>query len=399
MLKKILFGVTILLVIVLISYYLYFNYLKKPSEVSSFLYNPFENIQIVESPLEQVPPECLDFETKEFAFYLEEPSDFKPNNKFGLYIYAERQDFFEKAAELVNSNGGSWGYVLIPFNVRDRDSTRWKRVFEDLNRLKLIPVIQLWDVDLEKYESQTRGAAKFLDSFDWPIKQRYISVYNEVNDRRFWYGKIDPVGYAQILEFTIKTFKDRDKDFFMMNGAFNVSASNTPETVDSFYFMMKMNEAVPGIFNKLDGWAAHPYPQPNFSGNPLSKGRWSIRAYEDELNFLKSRLGVKKDLPVFITETGWAHSEGEKFERSFLSEDKVAENYKIAFEKVWLKDDRVRAVMPFTIKYNPPFDHFSWVKSDYVSTYKQFDVIKDLPKIAGTPPALIKGSIKIPKCN
>lgn len=160
-----------------------------------------------------------------------------------------------------------------------------------------------------------------------------------------------------------------------------------------------MNEAVPGIFNKLDGWAAHPYPQPNFSGNPLSKGRWSIRAYEDELNFLKSRLGEKKDLPVFITETGWAHSEGEKFDRSFLSEDKVAENYKIAFEKVWLKDDRVRAVMPFTIKYNPPFDHFSWVKSDYVSTYKQFDVIKDFQKISGTPPALIKGSIKIPRCN
>jgi hypothetical protein len=394
MFKKILLGATILFTAVSISYYFYFKDLNKPISIDEFPYNPFENIAFEPEKLE-----CIEFETKEFAFYLEEPKDFKQNNKFGLYIYAERQDFFEKAAELVNSNGGSWGYVLIPYNVKDRDSQRWKRVFEDLNRLKLIPVIQLWDVDPENYENQTRKAAKFLDSFDWPIKQRYISVYNEVNDKRFWYGKIDPAGYARILEFTIKTFKEADEDFMMMNGAFNVSATNNHETVDSFYYMQKMNEAIPGIFNKLDAWAAHPYPQPNFSGNPLSKGRWSIRAYEDELNFLKKNLGLKKELPVFITETGWAHREGVKEDRSFLSEEKVAENYKIAFEKVWLKDDRVRAVMPFTIKYNPPFDHFSWIKDDYKSTYKQFDVIKSLPKVSGKPPSLVKGSIKVPKCN
>lgn len=394
MLKKIVIGVLLLTVIISLSYFFYSKDLYKPLIINEFPYNPFENVLIVSE--EAV---CTEFETKEFAFYLDEPKDFKQNNKFGLYIYAERQDFFEKAAELVNSNGGSWGYVLIPYNVKDRDYQRWKRVFEDLNRLKLIPVIQLWDVDPENFENQTRKAAKFLDSFDWPIKQRYISVYNEVNDKRFWYGKIDPAGYARILEFTIKTFKEADEDFMIMNGAFNVSAINNHETVDSFYYMQKMNEAIPGIFNKLDAWAAHSYPQPNFSGNPLAKGRWSIRAYEDELNYLKKNLGVKKDLPVFITETGWAHREGTKEDRSFLSEERVAENYKIAYEHVWLKDERVRAVMPFTIKYNAPFDHFSWIKDDYQSTYRQFDVIKNLPKISGTPPALIKGSLKVPKCN
>ena len=185
----------------------------------------------------------------------------------------------------------------------------------------------------------------------------------------------------------------------MMNGAFNVSASNTHETIDSFYYMQKMNEEIPGIFNKLDAWAAHPYPQPNFSGNPLSKGRWGIRAYEDELNFLKNKLGVTKELPVFITETGWAHREGKIEDKSFLTESQVAENYKIAYEEVWLKDERVRAVMPFTIKYNPPFDHFSWIKEDYESTYKQFETVKSIPKIAGNPPSLIKGSLKIPNCK
>ena len=118
-----------------------------------------------------------------------------------------------------------------------------------------------------------------------------------------------------------------------------------------------------------------------------------------QLNYLKSDLGVKKDLPVFITETGWAHKENVGVDKNFLSEEVVAEYYKYSFEQIWLKDPKVRAVMPFTIKYNSPFDHFSWIKEDYKSTYKQFDVIKSLSKIAGAPPKLIKGSYKIAKCD
>jgi len=394
MLRKILEIFLTILGLLVVGYFLYLYFDRSNNEITRTLYDPFQNVTF---PSAEVV--CDKYETKEFAFYLDEPFDFKQNNKYGLYIYAERQDFFERAAELVNSNGGEWGYVLIPYNVKDRDSTKWSRVFADLNRLKLIPVIQLWDVDLEKYESQTKKAASFLGNFDWPIKPRYISVYNEVNDKRFWYGKIDPKGYAQILDYTIDTFKEESSDFVMMNGAFNVSAGNTRDTVDSFYYMKKMNEAVPGIFEKLDAWAAHPYPQPNFSGHPLSSGRWSIRAYEDELNYLKNNLGLKKDLPVFITETGWAHKENAGTDRNFLSEEIVAEYYKYAFEQIWLKDPKVRAVMPFTIKYNSPFDHFSWIKEDYKSTYKQFDVIKSLSKIAGSPPKLIKGSYKIAKCD
>ena len=394
MLRKILEISLTFIGLLVIGYFLYLYFDTTSNEITRTLYNPFQNVTFPSAEIV-----CDKYETEEFAFYLDEPFDFKQNNKYGLYIYAERQDFFERAAELVNSNGGEWGYVLIPYNVKDRDSTKWSRVFDDLNRLKLIPVIQLWDVDLEKYESQTKKAASFLGNFDWPIKPRYISVYNEVNDKRFWYGKIDPKGYAQILDYTIDTFKEENEDFVMMNGAFNVSAGNTRDTVDSFYYMKKMNEAVPGIFEKLDAWAAHPYPQPNFSGHPLSTGRWSIRAYEDELNYLKSDLGVKKDLPVFITETGWAHKENAGTDRNFLSEEIVAEYYKYTFEQIWLKDPKVRAVMPFTIKYNSPFDHFSWIKEDYKSTYKQFDVIKSLSKIAGNPPKLIKGSYKIAKCD
>jgi len=341
---------------------------------------------------------CVNQQKVEYISYEETPPLWEKNNKFGLYIYAEEPQLFEVAQKLVNSQGGEWGYVLIPYNVKDRDPDKWTRVFEQLANKKLIPIIQLWDIDLEDYKSQTKKAAQFLDSFIWPIKYRYISVYNEPNDARFWYGQVDPENYAEILDFTIKTFKELNPDFFMINGAFNASAPSDDRHMDEFEYMSKMNEKAPGIFGRLDGWASHPYPQPNFSGSPNDSGRWSIKAYENELNFLKNQLGVNKDLPVFITETGWAHAEGAVYNSSYLPVKEVAQDFEIAFENVWLKDDRVRAVTPFTVRYNPPFDHFSWVNSDNVP-YWHYDYIKSLKKVAGEPPHLKTNIIEVGGCN
>jgi hypothetical protein len=175
----------------------------------------------------------------------------------------------------------------------------------------------------------------------------------------------------------------------MINGAFNATTSSDDLHMDEFDYMEKMNKKVPGIFEKLDGWASHSYPQPNFSGDPNTVGRSGIRAYEEELKFLKENLKVNKELPVFITETGWAHAEGNVYNPSYLPEKDVTENLKTAYEKYWLKDTRVRAVTPFTIKYNPPFDHFSWVNEDNVP-YLHYEVIKSLPKVKGEPPYLMK---------
>ena len=340
---------------------------------------------------------CTTIQNIEYVYYSHDDPLWEPNNKFGLYIYAEEKDFFEIAQKLVNSNGGEWGYVLIPYSVKDYDTKKWARVFDQLINKRLIPVIQLWNVDIGKYQEETRKAAEFLNKFIWPIKFRYISVYNEPNDNKFWYNKADATEYARILDYTIRVFKEVNQDFFMLNGALNVSAAGDGKSTDSFVFMKKMNEAVPGIFEKIDGWASHPYPQPNFSGNPYSTGRWSIRAYEDELEFLKEDLGVKKELPVFITETGWAHAEGENYNSSYLPVNKIAEYFEIAFEEIWLEDDRVRAVMPFTVRYDPPFDHFSWINSDKVSYY-HYDVVKKMEKVEGKPPVLSTGNVDIYNC-
>lgn len=338
---------------------------------------------------------CKTYEELEYFSY--DTTLWDKNNKFGLYVYAESANFFEIAQELVNSNGGDWGYVLIPFNVKDTDYDKWERVFEQLRNKHLIPVIQLWDIDTDEYEEQTMAAAKFLNSFIWPIQERYVSAYNEMNSASFWYGYVDAKEYARILDFTIDFFKSVNSNFFMLNGAFNTSAPTDADHLDALAYMYEMDQEVDGIFDKLDGWASHSYPQPNFTGSPYAEGRWSIRAYADELEYLEDILEVEKELPVFITETGWAHAEGNTYNPVYLNAEQVAENFEIAFEEVWLQDGRVRAVMPFTIKYDAPFDHFSWINPDNVA-YKQYDVVKAIPKVAGNPPQLVSQKVKVSGC-
>ncbi|PIS23309.1 hypothetical protein COT49_00470 [candidate division WWE3 bacterium CG08_land_8_20_14_0_20_40_13] len=309
------------------------------------------------------------------------------NNKFGLYIYAE-VDYVEYAGDMVNSNGGDWGYVLLPINVKDYEASKWTKIFELLNQKHLIPIIQLWDLTKKEQEEQIAQSAYFLNSLPWPTKNRYISVYNEVNDDRFWRGKADPIAYAEILSATIDSFKRVNPNFFMLNGAFNASARSGPGYIDEEEFLLKMDKAVPGIFKKLDGWASHPYPQPEYRGSPYSSGRDSIKAYEWELALLAKHFNVK-DPPIFITETGWAHKEGEDENTKYFSKETVAEFYKIAFREIWLPDQRIVAVAPFTIKYPAPNDHFSFLDKDE-KPYPQYKVLQEIEKIPGLPPFVLE---------
>jgi hypothetical protein len=393
---KIKFLVKLVVSLVLLSLIVYLIYLtvlfmfSRPVDYSEMIYNPVELLD----PEEKIS-ECTIDSSISFVKYSEETWD--KNNKYGMYVYAENKDFIKLGEKFVNSNDGEWGYLLFPYNIKDRDFQKWNYVFTFLKENKVIPIIQLWDVDPDNFENDTKNAAAFLDQFVWPIKPRYISVYNETNDAKFWRGKVDPENYAKVLDFTIETFKSKNKDFFMMNGAFNVSAPTNDQYLNAFTYMRRMNSHIPGIFNKLDGWASHPYPQPNFSESPKDTGVWSIRAYEDELSFLQQELNLTKDLPVFITETGWAHAEGENYNSSFLPVKNVAEYYKYAFENVWLPDDRVRAVIPFTIWFDPPFDHFAFLNKDKVPYY-HYEYLKKLDKVEGNPPRLLEVSQKSLRC-
>lgn len=324
-----------------------------------------------------------------------------PNNKFGIHIISPTQEESSPAAEMVN-HLGDWGYVTLVIEQGDKDRGKWQSFFNDLRRKHLIPLVRLatkpeGDAWKKPEEEQEQAWVEFLNSLVWPTKNRYVIIYNEPNHGREWGGKADPEEYARILDKTITALKNRNQDFFILNAGLDASAPQEPPLyMDALGFMQRMDRAVPGIFNKLDGWVSHSYPNPGFSGSPKAKGRGTIRNYLWEKAVLRG-LGVSKDLPVFITETGWMHSEGRSVRQNYLSPEKVSEYFSQAFREAW-NDPKIVAVTPFLLTYpQPPFDHFSFKRigqrkkegevlgtqsSEY---HPQYSAIREMSKIAGRP--------------
>ncbi len=224
-----------------------------------------------------------------------------------------------------------------------------------------------------------------MDRLNWPTKNRYVIIYNEPNHAAEWGGQVDAKLYAEILDKTITALKNKNRDFFVLNAGFDASAPyQPPNYLDELTFMQQINEAVPGIFEKLDGWVSHSYPNPEFVGSPDAFGRGTVRTYLWEAQQLKN-LGVTKNLPVFITETGWKHAEGINFSPRFPDADTLSNYYTNAFENAWSVGSIV-AVTPFLLSYQElPFDHFSFKKING-PFYAFYNTIQNLPKPAGKPP-------------
>lgn len=324
-----------------------------------------------------------------------------PNNKYGVYSY-RNPELINLTFELVNSNGGDWGWILIPMNIKDKDKDGWNIFFNLCKEKHLIPIIQLvLDGGYVPTEKDINEVADFLNTLNWPTKNRFVTAFNEVNAAEYWGNKIDPEGHAVILNYYIEAMRARSGDFFILNGAYNASARTgkvltnlgvQTEYLDETVFLERMNNKVGGIFKKLDGWAVHTYPQPEYQGKPLDrtiageadweKGRNTMSSYKWELGILKTKFGV--DPPIFITEMGWPHKEGTKPRPEWYDQNTVAEYYKIVFRDLLVPDNRVAAVIPFGIKVDQ-LDNFSFVGKDG-TRYPQFDAIKSLPKIKGSPP-------------
>ena len=49
----------------------------------------------------------------------------------------------EAAAKLVNSNGGDWGYVIIPIQAGDMSKAKWQQFMDDAKGRHVIPVLRL----------------------------------------------------------------------------------------------------------------------------------------------------------------------------------------------------------------------------------------------------------------
>ncbi len=325
-----------------------------------------------------------------------------PNNKFGIHLISSTVDESSPASQLVNSSGGDWGYVTVLVRSSDRNHDMWQEFFNDLRRRHLIPLVRLatqaegnhWK---RPYEGEEQAWADFLDSLVWPTKNRYVIIYNEPNQGQEWAGSVDPVSYAKVLDKTITTLKAKNSDFFVLNAGLDASAPPKPPAYqDEVTYLQQMDQAVPGIFNKLDGWVSHSYPNPGFAGSPDDQGKGTVRTWAWEQQQLRN-LGLTKILPIFITETGWKHSEGVNYDKSLPTSEVVAGYYKQAFQTAW-NTERIVAVTPFLLDYQTaPFDHFSFkkltgeVQNNKVlgvqdpPYYAPYQTLTAMSKIAGQP--------------
>ncbi len=317
-----------------------------------------------------------------------------PNNKIGMYVHNIAKDI-KDSAKLINSNGGKWGYVLLTMNIDDRNKSGLQELLDAAKSSSLIPILQISNNSICKVDKMDfEGLAKMLNGLKWPSTHRYISIFNEMNAKDYWCQRIAPNEYAQALNKAINAFKGKSSNFFIMPGAFNSSARTQDRYMSEDSYLIGMNNAVPGIFNKIDGWSTHAYPHPNFSGDinnlPSHYGaRDTINNYTWERALLKNNFGVGA-LPTFITETGWLHKEGQNgcvqySQNNLLSAITVSSRFKDAYTNYWLSDPTIVAITPFIFRSKDPCaSGFAWQKPDG-SWYPQAEMLMAIPKTAGTP--------------
>jgi hypothetical protein len=332
------------------------------------------------------------------AFAIEDPLA-RPNNKIGIHILSESE--LPQAAKLVNSNGGDWGYVTIPLSIQDMNLVKWQKFMTTAKKQHVIPIVRLVTnphplntrVWRKPTENDIKAFASFLSMLEWPTKNRYIIVFNEVNRGNEWGGAANPTEYAQLLSVAVTVFKAKSPDFFIISAGLDNAAPNKGVIyMNQYDYMTQMNSALPGIFNQIDGLSSHSYPNPAFAQPPDATSLMGIGSFQHERALTKSLSG--KELPMFITETGWS--------TDVVSDDKIVQYYQQTFDTIW-NDPNIVAVTPFLLDARGgPFQKFSFLTATGEAT-KQYDLIKNLPKTAGDPELTVKvlaaetSTVKAPK--
>ncbi|MBI5044343.1 MAG: hypothetical protein HZC02_00225 [Candidatus Levybacteria bacterium] len=313
------------------------------------------------------------------ALALEDPLSV-PNNKIGIHILFTTE--LDDAAQLVNGNNGDWGYVLIPIQSGDKDLKKWQEFMDKAKEKHLIPIIRLategdyfnTHVWRKPDETDILDFANFLNSLEWPTKNRYVIVFNEVNRGDEWGGEANPAEYAQLLSYAVTVFKSINQDFFMISSGMDNAAPNQGSTyINQYSFFDRMNGEVPGIFNQVDGLASHSYPNPGFSQPPSVVSSSSIVSFYFERKFIQKM--SSKSHPIFITETGWSNEK--------ISDKDRASYYMDALSNAW-SDKGIVAITPFILRASGPFAKFSFMTEDGNPT-EQYQAIKNMIKIKGQP--------------
>lgn len=277
-----------------------------------------------------------------------------------LGIHILHPDEVEQAKQLLSRNDDKDQFITIPLSLNDLEKQKeWQRFFDKCHSLKLRPIVRLvtrfegnaWKVPNRK---DVLAYARFLSSLEWHRPELTIILFNEPNHMGEWGNSLQPEQFAQISAFAADWFHTEFKQYTVLPAGMDLAAPTGATTMEAFTFLqraLKENNYV----EKMDGWTSHSYPNPGFSSSPKRTDKMGLRGYQHELAFLTSY--TKKELPVYITETGWDQREvGGKALQAYYLE---------AFEKIWGKDNRIVAVTPFLLQGAPGnFAPFSFMDKD-----------------------------------
>lgn len=317
------------------------------------------------------------------------------DNNFGLHL-TQTSDI-HSATKIINSSNGDWGWTTIVIRTDQLDYNTWQDFFNNCRKYHIIPILRLASTMENNYWkrpsfSDIDNLANFLNTLNWPTKNQHIIVFNEINHAQEWGGEVDIKNFTDILIYTSKKFKSLNSNFIILSPGLDLAApENLPQFKSAQNVYKEIIDYQPEYFENIDGISSHSYPNYGFIGTPKDTGQHSIQGYKWELDFLKKN-NINKNFPIFITETGWPHREGEDQKNNFYTNKTTANFLKIAIN-LWSQDKNIKAITPFIYNYpSAPFDHFSWLdKSE--NLYPEYQQIIDIPKNQNKPEQTTKYEI------
>ena len=310
------------------------------------------------------------------------------DNIFGLHL-SQTSDLYS-ANQIINSQNGDWGWATIVAQSNQLDFNTWQEFFNNCRKYHIIPIVRIatygesdhWKIpnysDIDHF-------VDFFNSLNWPTKEQYIILFNEINHASEWGGEINIQDFVDKSTYAAQKFKETNSNFFILSSPLDLATPEKPpefkSAENSYKEIISIN---PNYFDNIDGLASHSYPNHGFIGTPNDTSQHSIRGYLWELDLLK-KLGVNKNLPVFITETGWPHREGIKNQNTFYTTKTTSDFLIESLTNIWGQDPQIKAVTPFIYNYTQePFDHFSWLDQNN-QLYPEYQKLINLPKNKNDP--------------
>jgi hypothetical protein len=331
-----------------------------------------------------------------------------PVNRFGIGLVGPGDaNQWNLTADLV----GHGGHIKLIFPGIDLNTTgpdgSWVTAVQESYNRELVPVIRLgphWgdrhirnmadDASRTTYTQIAQRYAQVVAGLPlragWPL---YLEVHNEPNLCYEWEchpGEAPahvntPAGWmhysdtAHEYAYFLRDVADAlhalgDPRIQVLNGALAPGGAVTCECdgggytagITALEFIDEMDNAVPGIWSRLDGWASHAYPAEGLGWGffmAYSQSMPGLLFFEHELT------AIGTTLPVFITETGWTTDAG-----AFGSRTDIATWTVDAYNNPWLTHPDIAAVMPFMLQ-DAAWEAFAWVASGG-APYAVYDAVR-----------------------